>query len=61
VTARVFDELRSAVHTAHAPKVVRARRQRRSRTGPVPDITFRWRSESLAPPPRSPAPRRSPG
>jgi HD-GYP domain-containing protein (c-di-GMP phosphodiesterase class II) len=56
LSPRVFDEVLEQLRAAHAPRVVRGDRRR---TGPPekgPDITFRWRSESLAPPPPAPAP-----
>jgi HD-GYP domain-containing protein (c-di-GMP phosphodiesterase class II) len=50
----VFGALRGAVRALHAPRVWRREGGRSRTVSGVPDITFRWRSESLEPLPRDP-------
>ncbi|MFN2400520.1 MAG: HD-GYP domain-containing protein [Gemmatimonadaceae bacterium] len=53
----IFKEIRQAVRAHQALKPERGCRRKKSAPPDVPDITFRWRSESLAQTPQGQSPR----
>jgi HD-GYP domain-containing protein (c-di-GMP phosphodiesterase class II) len=59
LTPDVLAEIRATFRSTHAPRIIRRSTRPAEMSQRAPDITFRWRSESLAPPPRD-LPRRTP-